>query len=56
MQKQNAHPDESATVREARAAAALAALARLLGRQAAREHFAESCSREDENGEEETAG
>ena len=47
------HPlPEDRNDRQARAAAALVALARLMGRQAAREHFAASAPGQEEHGEE----
>ena len=44
-------PDEDRNERHARAAAALVVLARLMGRHAAREHYAASISEEDEGHE-----
>lgn len=52
MHEQAPIPDEDRSEPEVGATAALVAIARLMGRQAALEHFAASCSREDEHGEE----
>lgn len=55
MHDQDHRRDGERRKADGRAAAALVELARLMGRQAALEHFAASCSREDDHGEE-TAG
>ncbi len=52
MHEQALLPHKDKIERHARAAAALVALARLMGRHAAREHFAASISEKDEGHEE----
>ena len=52
MHEQDPRRHENATEPEARAAAALVTLARLMGRLAAREQFAASSAKEDERDEE----
>jgi hypothetical protein len=52
VHEQAPFPDEDRSERHARAAVALVALARLMGRHAAREHYAASISEKEEGHEE----